>query len=788
MSIQFKYSSLALAVSALMGCASGGGSPASVPTPVLTASSASSAQSADLRHKFESFSKSYQPNLAGHSDVVQTFDMTEYTTSGLPSPTEKYKIADYGFFRSTIDGNHDGYDYGAESSVLNSYLQRGQVIRADLNGDDWQDFYLVMWSGDHDELEFAPDSLVFAFVNDGDGNFILKQDLFPDGNPCFRGSDCNNAQHNKGVLVADFNGDGIDDIFQGANIVLSNDNKLFLHTDKMPADLVEMCGDTFCFVHDAYNNDVDGDGDQDIFLPIASPSAKYNMEIPFTMLLNDGAGNFSMNQNFPDATDSMFATTAVIADFDNDGHGDVAVGWHTPGKNAVFSQQYNASSGAVFWNDKNNDWSKRPWTELPDNFYGLNGNANDMEVMDFNGDGFIDIVLASTKHDPYYDGRMVQFFQNNGDETFTDVTGIINQNTKYADGLGNGTWNGDGQLSVLDFDADGDLDVVDSVSGTYVLLNDNGEFTLYDDFPRFSDNSTYYPIEIDNKYFYDFIGGTYEYTDNYSVATLFQVLDPPATGDYIIPKREFSFIEMMFDITTKPAGFVSDVFNTAVVMQDFRYQTNGSKVFGKNINSSNLLGFNVDGDVFGFAGGNITGNIDGYFLSVDASYPFARLGVNYTSASVNASNKTKWYGTGTANVKFETLSAFIEKAVPINNYISVFVGGEVLHTNVNSFKETGSSFNVDVDAFNMNTAKLFADVALQFPNKLGTTFVIAGVDHYKTVNNTDINFAGTMTYSFDNKLTVGRLSAVHQYKMLYARLSADTEHNNSVEIGFSLTL
>ena len=49
------------------------------------------------------------------------------------------------------------------------------------------------------------------------------------------------------------------------------------------------------------------------------------------MLLNDGAGNFS-NQNFPDVTDNLFATTAVIGDFDNDGSGDVAVGWFNRSK------------------------------------------------------------------------------------------------------------------------------------------------------------------------------------------------------------------------------------------------------------------------------------------------------------------------------------------------------------------------------------------------------------------------------------------------------------------------
>ena len=31
----------------------------------------------------------------------------------------------------------------------NSFIQRGHVHRADLNGDGWQDFYMVLWAGDH---------------------------------------------------------------------------------------------------------------------------------------------------------------------------------------------------------------------------------------------------------------------------------------------------------------------------------------------------------------------------------------------------------------------------------------------------------------------------------------------------------------------------------------------------------------------------------------------------------------------------------------------------------------
>ena len=755
----------------LASCASGGGSaglamttPSAAPPPSTTP--------VDNRHHFDSWTTEYSPGVDGFSSAVtHTFDMTEHTTTGLPAPTEKYKIADYGFFRSTINGHHAGYDYGNESSILNSFLQRGQVIRADLNGDGWQDFYLVMWAGDHDELIWEPDSLVFAFLNDGDGNFILSQELFPEGNPCFRGQNCVNAGHNKGVLVADFNGDGIDDIYHGNNMVLSDNGVFYNHNDRMPAELVDMCGEDFCWTHDAYASDVENDGDQDIFLPIAGASP-HGFEIPWTMLLNDGTGNFTMNQNFPDATDSMFATTAAIADFDNDGFGDVAVGWFKPGDNPIFSQQYEHSAGAVFYNDGNNDWSVRAWVELPDNFYGANGNANDMEVFDFNGDGYIDIVLASTRRDPYYEGRMIQFFQNTG-TSFTDVTAQYGDET-FAYYTGS-IWNGDGQLSIIDFDADGDLDIVDSVSGTYVLLNEGDRFSMYNDFPYFDDRSTYYPIEIDNKYFYDFIGATYSYSDDQSVATFFQVLDPP-------------LLEMANEIKNKPSGFVNEIFRSKMMFTDLRKATRQSTLFGRDFENNNMFGYSQQFENFGFVVGRLEGNSYGSFAGVDYMFEDGlHVGFNYVQNTMDIENPTKWFGTGTADVDYQMFNTYTEWFKSLNdNWFTTF-GNETIYTKVEGFSESNSNHNITVQGFSLLDFKLFADLTGKYYSKYGTTMLTFGVDHYQSMNDDKINFANNlMTYRFNEKLTVGKFSITHTFNNFYARASFNTEDLHSYEIGYYL--
>ena len=56
-------------------------------------------------------------------------------------------------------------------------------------------------------------------------------------------------------------------------------------------------------------------------------------------------------------------------------------------------------------------------------------------LMYASSDGYTDIVLASTRHDPYYQGAVIQFFLNNGDGSFSDVTTDFNPSySKYEEG------------------------------------------------------------------------------------------------------------------------------------------------------------------------------------------------------------------------------------------------------------------------------------------------------------------------------------------------------------------
>lgn len=778
------YHLIITALLLISSCASSGSSSASQtqtvvipvpPEPITT----------DLRHEFGSWTETYSTNLSGYtSSIKHKFDMTNYITIGLPASTEKYKIADYGFFRSTITGTHAGYEY-EDTNVRSSFPQYGQVIKADLNGDGWQDFYMALWIG-NDRLEFEPNSYLFAFLNDGDGNFVLSNDLFPEGNPCFRGEDCdNNTEHQKGLLVEDFNGDGIDDIYQGTTLVLSDNGKFYDKGDThLPMEeLFNKCMvgqfNSGCFSHDADTGDADGDGDMDIFTAISSSHVD-NYPMGWAMLINDGTGNFTANKKFPTQTANVFATAATIGDFDNDGHGDVAVGWFKTEQAAAngFAETYENSAGAVFWNDGNNDWRNIDWTELPDTYYGTNGNANDIKAFDFNGDGLLDIILASTKHDPYYDGRAVQFFLNNGDETFSDVTSSVNPDAKYVNGLcpnsdGPCYWNGEGNLEILDFDGDGDLDIVDTVFGTYALINKDGIFSIYDDFPKFNDYAPYFPVEIDNKYFYDFIASTTTFGDTESVQTFFQVLDPP-------------LMEMMLEITNKPKAYVDEIFKSKILFTDLRQNQRSTSLFAKDMEIFGMAGYAHRTDTFGFSAGKLTGDNNGRFVGFDYVGNNLHFGINYIDSTISLINPSKYYGTGLADIDYSSVSVFVEQLTYINDTWYTSYGVETYYTNVNGFTEQNSTHNVAVNTFSMSDGKLFADITGKFNSKLGKTHLSLGYDLYRGLDGTTIRFADILEYDASRELDLGKFSVLHRYNSFYARASVNTLKYYTFEAGFLL--
>jgi len=361
----------------------------------------------------------------------------------------------------------------------------GDIIGGDFDGDGDQD---VLWVADIADRVFkslGSDedksywSTIHLLFNDGSGRLSEDMDKYDGGEPPRLPA----PYH---AEVEDFNGDGIDDVFIASfgvpviqedntnvwkpypHLILMSDgnkhvNQQILQNEQELQDNLATAND---FAHDASSGDVDGDGDIDVFMNAV-------------LYFNDGNGSFDivgLNQkevDYPccapskEKVDQTHAHASTIGDYNNDGIDDLVILWSAlASADNIF--------GARTWNnillgpvDKDNPTylDSSNWKTLPEPFYGPdNANYNDADSGDINGDGIDDIVIGSTRKSPYYAGRHVQILISNGDGTFIDetISRFSNQPRSGLDPTLSGTGIGEGQITLQDWDGDGDLDIIDT--------------------------------------------------------------------------------------------------------------------------------------------------------------------------------------------------------------------------------------------------------------------------------------------------------------------------------------
>jgi FG-GAP-like repeat len=342
-------------------------------------------------------------------------------------------------------------DYGiGHSREFGSVYVTDAIGSADFNGDGLPDVvYATANSGSASTF-----AIQFA-VNLGKGRFVDgATSLFEGAVP--------RTQGGGRLVIADFNNDGRPDVYYADSgteaapnppgyhdtLVLSTpDGKLVDATANIPQ--------FHDFTHSATAADVNGDGSVDLYVGNLGGGSLCCSPM---IWLNDGSGHFRVS---PDAlpesvTNGWHAYTAsAFVDVNGDGHPDLVLGG---GHDCPASP----NPSEVLLNDGSGRFHALPGA-LPGKSLGRSTETLDIQPVDLNRDGHVDLVVASTSApvplvDCYaqgYVGRIVQILIGNGDGTFRDETATrLPQDTHlqsldYVKNLTIADLNGDGAPDIL---------------------------------------------------------------------------------------------------------------------------------------------------------------------------------------------------------------------------------------------------------------------------------------------------------------------------------------------------
>lgn len=447
----------------------------------------------------------------------------------------------------TVNPAYDICEECAPDFETPGLMERSASI-LDLNQDGLDDliFSGPAWIRDPNTGTFVTDirTPVRVLLNDGSGNFV-------DGTAQVIAGPIPALVHAAAGTFADFNGDGLPDVFLGdtgpdADFNIGEPNVLLLSTatgqladasdnlvgqpcvSAVPAyvgapdcatvnfELVYEGNGPLSPVpvdapHSAASGDIDGDGDNDIFVQNVGFTG---IQTNLYFLLNDGFGNFTANWAFVPIEIRMFGgggnwATSELFDLDGDTRSDLVVGAQGP---SFVPGRFGRNM--IFWNDGTGDFSRGSLCNRDgDGGCALGGSAAEVTVLptvedrtyptqvrgdpdierfyigsaitaaDIDGDQDLDLIIANTGAPPGsgWAGRFIQVFINNGDRTFTDESAA-----RFPVQTGDGRWLMG--LEVIDFNGDGAPDLLaqhDDLSeegfGDLIWINDGaGRFAVLD--------------------------------------------------------------------------------------------------------------------------------------------------------------------------------------------------------------------------------------------------------------------------------------------------------------------
>jgi hypothetical protein len=304
-------------------------------------------------------------------------------------------------------GTVAGPQFGPAREVASSEPDVGsgtELTMGDVNGDGIADAVIS-------RITYPPAHIthpIGIYLGDGRGGYVDGSSLW-DG-PAAR------TEWGRQILIADFNGDGRNDIFVAdhgydADPFPGHTNTLALSTPQ--GKLIDATANLpveHDFSHSAAAADIDGDGDLDIFvgnLP-AGPGTG-----PPEILVNNGTGHFTRRTDLLPAEVLDYGTRAYVRSLFVDVNGDGS-------PDLVLGDDGRSPDSRVLLNDGTGHFSFG--NALPAKPFGPDALAISLATLDVNQDGHPDLLVGYTQGDPFYVGSFVQVLVNNGDGTFADET------------------------------------------------------------------------------------------------------------------------------------------------------------------------------------------------------------------------------------------------------------------------------------------------------------------------------------------------------------------------------
>lgn len=299
------------------------------------------------------------------------------------------------------------------------------------------------------------------------------------------------------IEVADFNGDGHDDIYFGnhgietsaaqnqANwyeqdvLLLSKGDGTFnddaMTSNMTTIDVFDRAGTYKWYTHGVDSIDIDNDGDIDLVLNVVFTTNGTNI------FINDGNGNFTLDNGGLVATADLWST---FIDVNNDDLPDLFVSHANNGDgtahadHVIYLNKGSAGDGSTNGSGSH-VFNSTDKIQLPKML--LARFSEDAHVTDINNDGRLDLIIGNTSSD--LKQHDVQILINNGNNTFTDSTSTFHPNPITVSENGNATF------FVRDLDGNGADDLMLIKGNGYtnkvgVFLNDGSVLSAVTTLPN----------------------------------------------------------------------------------------------------------------------------------------------------------------------------------------------------------------------------------------------------------------------------------------------------------------